>query len=171
MPVRVDTSKPYAENRKNIDQCVAQADRNYPVDILSSEVEDYDPIKVSCTSYGNSTSCRSSGGYSTRHVLTDMNASRALDEFDSCMKKKGIPLITVPQCFGAKDGEYCYGHIYPRERGAYSGRDLMLNGTYWRRKYFALEAWGVGGRSFIEYDIARNEGGKFNPDQVTGIYE
>ncbi len=170
MAVRVETKKPYAENRKNIEECVAQADRKYPIDLLSYETEDFDPIKVSCTSYGNNTSCSSSGGYSTRYVNTDMNESRGAAEFNNCMAKKGIPLTAIPHCSGVKEGEYCWGHVYPRERGAYSGKDFYINGRYWSRKYFGLNVWDLSGPTVDELDIGRMEGGKLNPDPVTGAY-
>ncbi len=87
-----------------------------------------------------------------------MNASRAIAKFDSCMAERGVPIVMLPECFGVKEGEYCYGGAFPRERGAYSGAG--------NRKYFGFGS----GQNIYELDIGRMEDGKLNPDPVTGAY-
>lgn len=161
--VRVDTKKSYADNRKVIQQCIAEADRKYPIDMLSYKTENYVPLRINCNSYGSNTSCYSTGGYSiNEHINDDMNYGRASSAFDSCMKRSGVPLVTLPFCYGVKDGQYCYGLVYPRQVGAYSGGDFKIEGQYWHRKYFVLGP--------NEMELYRKDGKKYNPDPATGVY-
>jgi hypothetical protein len=87
-----------------------------------------------------------------------MNETKAEAHFDSCLRRNGMPLISLPYCLGVKDGEYCYAMVEPAPSGLYSGKAFSVDGEYWRRSYLMLGP--------NEMEIFQKIDGRLIPEQL-----
>ena len=96
----------YNLTSSNVSQCVNEAKKFYPEDVRTYSGGGYStPIRTSCTSgYGGNVSCSSYGGdyIAPYNYDMDVNFSKRLSTYHSCLEKKGYDLKVIKECKGDK---------------------------------------------------------------------
>lgn len=141
-----DPRRSIEDNENIIRSCVADAEEKYPLVVEYVESgPTYSTLRTSCTSYSNTTTCSSTGGYNGPSVSAfDANKERAKAEFQSCMVRNDMVPTSVNLCGGAKKGDLCYEILvnggFQRQDGPHSGRWYQDSlGVPYKRIYLGIE--------------------------------
>jgi len=101
-PVR--TGEDYNITSKNLEECTAEANKFYPKDVQTYTGGGYStPVSTNCYGgYGGYVSCSTTGGtyIAPYEYDVDVNQSKRIATYHSCLEKKGYELKSIKECSG-----------------------------------------------------------------------
>ncbi len=96
----------YSVTTQSLSDCADVAEKFYPEDVRSYSGGGYStPVRTNCVAgYGGSVSCSSYGGMyvAPYNYDVDVNLSKRLAIYHSCLEKKGYDLKLIKECSGDK---------------------------------------------------------------------